>query len=1370
MLTMAVGSLPQITFARDTFAFEPFPNEITHGVIYDQHLDVLHDLHQDIIQDIEVPNEPPQPEAVEHSTAISGLDMQSANLGIQRFNTNQPISQRRLMYQQLLDGNYFAGELIARFEEMFGVHSATYIRENFTILFDIAEDEIDEGILNIIAPMRQVRMEQHEASLNVNARLRGFGDDLSDINFWDIEEDLIPSDEYGKDGIYSDESIELSEFPALEVVMTTPSALNPMIQYSADYATDLTFQPFGITPFSTSQVRNQDVNVRLISSNTTSMTVEVFYDPAHSHRDNRLRIYDFTSINPGFNGAWRELARRTPAGRRQFVITGLMPGALYRVQASIWDSSAGVWVDSMITVRLPGARTPSLTVTHIGNNSITVSAVFPFDRAWGNRVRFFNGVEWVSVGGADNLSSGSVTINNLAPGMRYQVALQHVDWNVVAASSSNSTSTATRIQHSVRTTMPPESLVSFQASSVHFQLDRTKVDAMGSARASNFVAATNRAYYVIHDFVGGARPFNGAPMQLRSTRTLPWHTEGRSGNPMLWNTHTVTDQSVFFAVDQARAMTRLNANTTETPIHEIGHNFEHPRWSFESEALAVFFTYHYYAMTNERLALASQSQVWVGGAGFRTYMRSHANRVLGSINRDAAMAQGVYSPYSLAYRLADIAGRIGWQPYRQTFRAFLDLPANQVPSTNIGKFNLFLTMLSDFSGQNVFNMLTAQERQIFGAYLGGTIQRVTLAEDPNVAGGVVFSGGVIRPIRAANEATIQLNINELGINTGSRWLTYNFTIRRPSGSSVSIWGSKNLFNNPSVIRQDVGVLGTQVGTTANWEISMTLEQSANAAFLLPTNANLAGRAVVKLTMVNRNNGDVYYFEFPLPDQGLMTQYRNIAWNTNVNSRDEINNAANWHLNHRTVDGAANNVNLTSAQAGFDYNMVRVRERIGRAAFDQAFAYMFNLSGANQTISQLERTNLFLTKLRDFSGQDVIGMFSSQALSHFGQVFGGTIAYRDGVFLPSGLRWNSYFDRDLNAMMYTTASRVPAIGQFRNVYVAVLFEGNNPLGNVFVIGGGNDWHRIGHITLGTAGLPRGVAPVPTSGLPMVSYLPSTSLGLTNPTVMSNPNQNQTLNSFDRFVRFWRNVDSFMGGFNAYFPNFFVETGRDIWDMVSNAGDTVLDAIDAFDAATEFIYELIMGDLTREELAIIFSGIGEATFEHSFWLGQRGHWFQRDNFINLTRSEAWELGWRTAGTVMEAGGVALIAYTGFRSLGAAFRAASQKIRAFNVVKTLRTKLHFNASSLQHTFSRHASDFGITGNWNNANRDLFEQTLRNHVNSVHNPVRGTYRGTTPMYHFFDERTGLNVMIDPNGNFAGGWRLSYDQIRNLRISGNIQ
>jgi len=25
----------------------------------------------------------------------------------------------------------------------------------------------------------------------------------------------------------------------------------------------------------------------------------------------------------------------------------------------------------------------------------------------------------------------------------------------------------------------------------------------------------------------------------------------------------------------------------------------------------------------------------------------------------------------------------------------------------------------------------------------------------------------------------------------------------------------------------------------------------------------------------------------------------------------------------------------------------------------------------------------------------------------------------------------------------------------DVYVAVLFEGNNPLGNVFVIGGGND---------------------------------------------------------------------------------------------------------------------------------------------------------------------------------------------------------------------------------------------------------------------------------------------------------------------------
>ena len=50
------------------------------------------------------------------------------------------------------------------------------------------------------------------------------------------------------------------------------------------------------------------------------------------------------------------------------------------------------------------------------------------------------------------------------------------------------------------------------------------------------------------------------------------------------------------------------------------------------------------------------------------------------------------------------------------------------------------------------------------------------------------------------------------------------------------------------------------------------------------------------------------------------------------------------------------------------------------------------------------------------------------------------------------------------------------------------------------------------------------------------------------------------------------------------------------------------------------------------------------------------------------------------------------------------------------------------------------------------------------------GTYRGRE-VYHYYDPKTQLNVMVDRNTNkFISGWRLSEKQITNMKITGNIQ
>lgn len=87
----------------------------------------------------------------------------------------------------------------------------------------------------------------------------------------------------------------------------------------------------------------------------------------------------------------------------------------------------------------------------------------------------------------------------------------------------------------------------------------------------------------------------------------------------------------------------------------------------------------------------------------------------------------------------------------------------------------------------------------------------------------------------------------------------------------------------------------------------------------------------------------------------------------------------------------------------------------------------------------------------------------------------------------------------------------------------------------------------------------------------------------------------------------------------------------------------------------------------------------------------------------------------------------------------------------------------------FSRHAKDFGMTKNWNKATALEFEGILRQQVESV-TPIRGTYRGTQEVLHYYNPETGLNVMTDLNGQLIGGWKLGEEQIKHLLTTGAVK
>jgi RHS repeat-associated protein len=100
-----------------------------------------------------------------------------------------------------------------------------------------------------------------------------------------------------------------------------------------------------------------------------------------------------------------------------------------------------------------------------------------------------------------------------------------------------------------------------------------------------------------------------------------------------------------------------------------------------------------------------------------------------------------------------------------------------------------------------------------------------------------------------------------------------------------------------------------------------------------------------------------------------------------------------------------------------------------------------------------------------------------------------------------------------------------------------------------------------------------------------------------------------------------------------------------------------------------------------------------------------------------------------------------------------------------------IKYTQKSLQHTFSRHASELGFDGNWNTQNATRFEQFLNEHVqSSTTQAIDGTYRGTLQATHYFNPYTRMIVITNPEGVLKTAFQLTEDQIYYLYHTGNVQ
>ena len=94
-------------------------------------------------------------------------------------------------------------------------------------------------------------------------------------------------------------------------------------------------------------------------------------------------------------------------------------------------------------------------------------------------------------------------------------------------------------------------------------------------------------------------------------------------------------------------------------------------------------------------------------------------------------------------------------------------------------------------------------------------------------------------------------------------------------------------------------------------------------------------------------------------------------------------------------------------------------------------------------------------------------------------------------------------------------------------------------------------------------------------------------------------------------------------------------------------------------------------------------------------------------------------------------------------------------------------FDSNQVQSKY-KHAPDFGIDGNYNPVNGQLFQEALIDHMREFE-PRPGTYHGRE-VDHYLDADTGLNVIVDKNSKrFLSAWKLGPRQLEHVLEHGNL-
>ncbi|MFD2115585.1 S8 family serine peptidase [Paenibacillus yanchengensis] len=478
--------------------------------------------------------------------------------------------------------------------------------------------------------------------------------------------------------------------------------------------------------------------------------------------------------------------------------------------------------------------TPSLTVSNITGTSMTVNATFPISGQYGNGLSYYDNKTgtWIDITGTWSSASGSYQVENLDEGSHYLVKLF---WYTDSSNSWLRKDISFQIETPYVT---PEVLNRRDGTYVYTNLESVDTSVITSGNFTRWLNHLDTVYLAYQDLVDIV-PYGGQKIEIKSTRNNHPGYWATSGNPILWS-----------QIGVKKELMSINNNDDWSfgITHEISHEFDQNVWNFNGEFWANFKMYYAIEQNN---GIVYHGGVKYTGSQLKNYYKTDSQW-----SYDKTFALGTYHHDALTYSFIKLKDIIGWAPFKSTFRELSTIPANQLPTSNSGKFNLFISTLKHFSNYDVLSVFSASEKQLITNALGGSILYDDYGNTLLTAGTITLGNGL--------EATI---------NYGGDQDYFKFTVASPGIYTISTTGSTDTY-------------GYLLDNNGN---QLTFNDDSNGSNFAITH-NLSAGQVYYIHVRHYSSSNTGPYTLSLTQQNVLPTaiHLNTMYNANISVPDEEN--------------------------------------------------------------------------------------------------------------------------------------------------------------------------------------------------------------------------------------------------------------------------------------------------------------------------------------------------------------------------------------------------------------------------------------------------------------------------------------------------